>query len=114
MELQKKKLGKIGFTLNGLWNAETEYDRLCIVQDGAFNSYASRKAVPKGTPLTNTEYWQPYSSLKESIVLDYEQFKTDIINSVDTKINDKIDSDEFNIMLEAKIRKILTNMGITI
>lgn len=111
MESQKRIIGKIAMTAEGRWNKDKEYPILSIVEDGNFASYLSRKPVPKNIELTNTEYWQPFASLKESIKLDYQNFKNEIINSVEDKINDYITSDAFNILLEAKIRKIITNIN---
>lgn len=41
----------------GTWNATTEYEALSIVDDGMGTSYISRKPVPPGTALNNTDYW---------------------------------------------------------
>lgn len=49
--------GKILVTLEGEWDSTRGYDKYCEVSsDGS--SYVSKKAVPSGTPITNTEYWQ--------------------------------------------------------
>lgn len=62
MKSLKEELGKVSLTVNGVWNPNTNYDRLCLVRDGAFSAYISRIPVPSGTPLTNTMYWMPLIS----------------------------------------------------
>lgn len=43
---------------DGEWNSTLSYEGLVIVLDpNTGDSYTSRKAVPAGIPLTNTEYW---------------------------------------------------------
>lgn len=59
-------LGKVSITCNGKWDVNRQYDRLCLVHDGFFASYISRKFTPAGTALTNEEYWQPVANLKDS------------------------------------------------
>lgn len=41
----------------GQWQSNTAYEPLCIVQDSQGNSYTSKKKVPAGIQLSNTEYW---------------------------------------------------------
>lgn len=41
----------------GQWQSNTAYEPLCIVQDSQGNSYTSKKQVPAGIQLSNTEYW---------------------------------------------------------
>lgn len=68
-------LGKVSITCEKLWDVKRQYDRLCLVHDGYFASYLSRKRVPSGTPLTNTEYWQPIANLRDDVKFNYEEFK---------------------------------------
>lgn len=56
MKTIEEELGKVSLTCNGQWN-DRPYERLCIVHDGFYASYISRKAVPAGIPLSNEEYW---------------------------------------------------------
>ena len=74
-------LGKVSITLNGRWKDNIEYDRLCVVYDD-FASYISKQKVPAGTKLTNTTYWQVLSNLQDEIKIDYETFKTEVLNSI--------------------------------
>lgn len=76
MRLFIDKLGKVAVTVEqSYWSRNKDYDKLTIVQtEGEFATHISRKPVPAGTELTNREYWIPFSSLKESIVLDYNSF----------------------------------------
>ena len=52
----------------GGWSATTEYEPLSIVDDGLGTSYTSKKPVPAGTPLTDTEYWAVTGSTSGAIV----------------------------------------------
>ena len=46
-----------------IWDAETSYEYLTLVASTDFGqAYISKKDVPSGTPLTNTEYWIPAAS----------------------------------------------------
>lgn len=57
-----KNLGKVCITPEGVWNKNTQYNRLCLVsltgEDGLVYSYISRKEVPAGIEIGNTDYWQ--------------------------------------------------------
>jgi hypothetical protein len=77
MKLQIDKLGKVAVTIEkDYWDVNKDYDKLTIVQvEDAFGTYISRKPVLAGTVLTDREYWIPFSSLREDIVLDYNSFK---------------------------------------
>lgn len=77
MQLQIDKLGKVAVTVEqSYWSNEKDYDRLTIVEapKGEYKTYISRKPVPAGTVLTNREYWIPFSSLKEEIIIDFNEF----------------------------------------
>lgn len=77
MKLQIDKLGKVAVTIEkDYWDINKDYDKLTIVQvEDAFGTYISRKPVLANTMLTDREYWIPFSSLREDIVLDYNSFK---------------------------------------
>lgn len=66
MKTTTQYLGKVSITCNGKWDVNRQYDRLCLVHDGFFASYISRKFTPSGTALTNEKYWQPVANLKDS------------------------------------------------
>ena len=57
-----KNLGKVCITPEGVWNKNAQYNRLCLVsltgEDGLVYSYVSRKEVPAGIEIGNTDYWQ--------------------------------------------------------
>lgn len=85
MQLQIDKLGKVAITVEqGYWSNEKDYDRLTIVEapKGEYKTYISRKPVPAGTVLTNREYWIPFSSLKEEIVIDFNEFVASLIEAM--------------------------------
>lgn len=43
-----------------IWNADTSYEYLTLVASTDFGQgYVSKRDVPAGTPLTNTDYWIP-------------------------------------------------------
>ena len=68
-------LGKVSITVNGDYNKNIDYDRLCLVIDKTtYKTYISKKPVPRNTPITDESFWMPFSSLKEEIVLDYNKF----------------------------------------
>lgn len=77
MRLQIDKLGKVAITIEkDYWNINKDYDKLVIVEiKDIFATYISRKPVPAGTVITDRNYWIPFSSLKESIVINYNEFK---------------------------------------
>ena len=79
-------LGKVSCTVSkDYWSSEKDYDKLTIVEkEGEFGTFISRKPVLAGTPLTNRDFWIPFSSVKESIVLDYNSFK----DKYDKQLND--------------------------
>lgn len=54
-----KILGKVSISAEGVWDRNKEYEKLCLVYREVDNySFLSKKYVPKGTDLSNTEYWQ--------------------------------------------------------
>lgn len=76
MQLQTDNLGKVAITIEeGFWDVNKDYEKLTVVQvRDSYATYVSRKPVPAGTELTNRNYWIPFSSLKEDIVVDYNKF----------------------------------------
>lgn len=79
MKTIKQYLGKVSITCNGLWDVQREYDRLCLVHDGFFASYISRKSTPAGTALTNIEYWQPIANLRDDVRVYAKEFENKVI-----------------------------------
>lgn len=82
MKTIEEELGKVSLTCNGQWSSDRPYERLCIVHDGFYASYISRKATPAGISLSNEEYWQPIAKLREDLVIDYETFKKEILELI--------------------------------
>lgn len=90
MQLSVDKLGKVAITVEeNYWSVEKDYDKLTIVeQEGVFGTFISRKPVPAGTVLTDRKYWIPFSSLKEEIVLQFNEIVNELRDlevSVDEK-----------------------------
>lgn len=79
MKVTTQYLGKVSITCNGLWDINRQYDRLCLIHDGHFASYISRKFTPAGIPLTNEEYWQPVASLRDDVKASFDEFTKKII-----------------------------------
>lgn len=98
---QIERLGKVSVTIDKYdWDINRSYDKLVIVSvSSQYRTYISRKPVPSGTPLTDNEYWIPFSSLKEDSILDFtnallkveelEQKIKTVITGGDTEIDDK-------------------------
>lgn len=103
-------LGKVSITCNGKWDINRQYDRLCLVHDGFFASYISKKEVPVGTPLTNEEYWQPVANLREDIALDIDKFKAEIIKLI-SNIQTKLKSARITVANEDE-RNALTYLEV--
>lgn len=90
MKLQKQNLGKVSITVEqDYWDVNKDYDRLVVVErQGEYGSYLSRKPVPAGILLTNREYWIKFSSVKESIILDFNKF----ISNYGSKLNENTEN----------------------
>lgn len=94
MQLQIDNLGKVSITVEeDYWDITKDYDKLTVVEkEGTFGTFISRKPVPAGTVLTDREYWIPFSSLKEEIIIDYNQFISKyqpIIDDIVNRLNDE-------------------------
>lgn len=84
MKLIKQFLGKVSVTVDkNDWSINKAYDRLTIVGTSDANDYTvtyiSRKPVPKGTALSNTEYWR--------IIARTDRLTEDIISAVNAAIS---------------------------
>ncbi|AXF52198.1 MAG: hypothetical protein [crAssphage sp. isolate ctcc615] len=100
MKLYKDNLGKVAITVEqGYWDENKDYDKLTVVErEGIFGTYISRKPVPAGTELSDRTYWIPFSSLKEEIVINYNEFishygpmlddQAEVLNNVQLLINE--------------------------
>lgn len=99
MQLFIEKLGKVAVTVEECyWDINKDYDKLVIVEvKDKFATYISRKAVPANTNITNREYWIPFSSLKENLAIDYNNFKAEYDKKLKS-IESKTDTfeEEFN------------------
>ena len=96
IDLIIKQLGKVRLTCNGQYDANKAYDDLCLVHDGNFASYISRKKVPKRIELTNEEYWQPVANLNSDIKEDYNSFKEYVIQLIAT-INSSLSTSRISV-----------------
>ena len=63
MKPKYKNLGKVRPTVEGYWDNTKEYSIISIVYDtNSDKSYISKKKVPKGINIGNTEYWQIFGN----------------------------------------------------
>lgn len=51
------------------WSSSTAYKEMTLVSDTSGKGYVSKKAVPQGTALTNTEYWVAIPNLGDAITV---------------------------------------------
>ena len=96
MKLIKDNLGKVAITVDkDYWNSTKDYNRLVVVQrsSNSYTTYISRKPVPAGTPLTDRNYWIPFSHFQE----DY----ADWTNELQRTLNEYKSSVANAIMFEA-------------
>lgn len=64
--------GKVGLTMEGLHDSTRTYEKLSVVTNTEKTKlYISKKNVPSGVALTNTEYWEE-SMNNSSVNLDWE------------------------------------------
>lgn len=80
-----KILGKVSISAEGAWDRNKEYERLCLVYREIDNhSFLSKKCVPKGTDLSNTEYWQKVG------VVGYKNNDIVVINDIDSSTGEVV------------------------
>lgn len=66
-----------------IWSADTSYEYLTLVATTDFGqAYISKRDVPAGTPLTNTEYWIPAASYNAQLA------------AIQAALNDKANSSD--------------------
>lgn len=68
MKINKINLGKVSITIDKEpWDINKDYDRLTIVElENAYCTYISRKPVPSGIDIENTEYWMLFSKYSKT------------------------------------------------
>ena len=80
--MAKQDLGKIVPTFNGIYNANIVYEKLCIVNYKG-SVYVSKKDIPKGTDISNEEYWYLLiEKLKKGVDYFTEEDRKAIIDEV--------------------------------
>lgn len=70
MKQNIKVLGKVSITVEGDWDETKDYDKLCIVNNRGY-TYMSKCSVPKGTSISDTNYWFPIGSQGNQGTTDY-------------------------------------------
>ena len=79
-----------------IWDAETSYEYLTLVASTDFGQgYLSKRDVPAGTPLTNTDYWIPVASFNAQLAAIQQQLgsvQTDVDSITDkvTEMSDRV------------------------
>ena len=80
--MAKQDLGKIVPTFNGTYNANIVYEKLCIVNYNG-SVYVSKQDIPKGTDISNEEYWYLLiEKLKKGVDYFTEEDRKAIIDEV--------------------------------
>ena len=78
-----------------IWSEDTSYEYLTLVASTDFGkSYISKRNVPAGTPLTNTNYWIPaadYNAQMAQIQQDLDSLETSVDSEIST-LQTKVDS----------------------
>lgn len=82
MEKQIDVLGNVSINIAD-WDINEEFKARTITSDySTWTAYISRKNVPAGTPITDTEYWKPICRLNREIASDYNTFKELLISQI--------------------------------
>lgn len=85
MRVYEKSLGKVSLTPEGDWE-DKEYDRLSLVRyPSTGDVYLSKKAVPTGISIDNTEYWMLVLEGASHIEVD-DEFSPTSENPVQNKV----------------------------
>lgn len=77
-----------------IWDAETSYEYLTLVASTDFGqAYISKKDVPAGTELTNTEYWIPAATYNAQLAAIQAQLAevTPEVKSLSTQVTGIVD-----------------------
>lgn len=97
--------------LMGEWNADASYEALSIVQY-LNGSYTSKKAVPAGVPISNTEYWVQTGQYNAQME-EYRQEVNAVMEQVNS-INSRLDDDDSKIANNATPLKDIAGKNIAI
>ena len=85
-----------------IWDEGTSYEYLTLVASTDFGQgYVSKRDVPAGTPLTNTEYWIPVASYNAQLA----QIQQDIVQMDETISNVQAGVSENESAIEALSQK---------
>ena len=117
MKAVKVNLGKVSITVHGIWE-DIDYDKLTLVYHEERNaSYISKKPVPKGTIISDRNYWSlvvkgvmPDTTIKEM----YTKNEIDhiIASSIQT-IKDYVDTQLTNYYNKEEIDNIISNIDLS-
>ena len=85
MRVYEKSLGKVSLTPEGDWE-DKKYDRLSLVRYSSTGDvYLSKKTVPTGISIDNTEYWMLVLEGASHIEVD-DEFSPTSENPVQNKV----------------------------
>ena len=113
MKPQIENLGKVSITVEkDPYDASKAYPKLTIVYiEGDYRTYISRKPVLPNTSILDKEFWIPFSSLSEQLLINYNGFKELVlqelgtqnvtIRRIDNTLNQFINTDITNLIEEA-------------
>ena len=113
MKPQIENLGKVSITVDkDPYDASKAYPKLTIVYiEGDYRTYISRKPVLPNTSILDKEFWIPFSSLSEQLLINYNGFKELVlqelatqnvtIRRIDDALTQFINTDITNLVLQA-------------
>lgn len=87
MKPQIENLGKVSITVEkDPYDASKAYPKLTIVYiEGDYRTYISRKPVLPNTSILDKEFWIPFSSLSEQLLINYNGFKELVLQELATQ-----------------------------
>lgn len=96
--------------IEGLWDINKEYESLSIVVDVNSNSYTSKKNVPAGIELTNTEYWVKTGNFEGAIEQELEVIRGQI-TIIEQDITNLENKDTLNEQEITNIKNSITTIN---
>lgn len=92
-------LGKVSITVEGYYDNNKDYNRLCLVYDRfTGKSYISKKPVPRDISITDETYWMPLyagggGSIDETLLEEIRKK----LEKLDDLLDNKYNAPEFDI-----------------
>lgn len=116
MKPQIENLGKVSVTVEKeYWSKNNQYDRLTIVHDTTtIASYISRKDVPAGINIDDTEYWIPLGRVSDYLKEFVDDEKVTLSNLAESVSKALEDNREFHDDAYNDIQSLMTSFNETI